>query len=187
METYLLLLRGVNVGGKNKVPMAALRARLEELGFSGVTTYIASGNVIVRSSKKPAVVKALIEKDLPKTFQLDSQLIKVLVLTHAQLQAVVDGKPSGFGEQPDIYHSDVIFLIDSAPQDTLAIFNPREGVDTIWTGNGVVYSQRLSAQRSKSRLATIVVSPLYKSLTIRNWNTTVKLLDLMNTSKHKAT
>ena len=59
----------------------------------------------------------------------------------------------------------------------MTAFNPREGVDRIWPGDGVIYSQRLGAQRTKSRLSTVVNSPLYKSMTIRSWNTTVKLND----------
>jgi uncharacterized protein (DUF1697 family) len=61
----------------------------------------------------------------------------------------------------------------------MPIFNPLEGVDKIWPGNNVVYSQRLSAERTKSRLSKIATSPLYKSLTIRNWNTTTKLLKMI--------
>ena len=53
MTRYLALLRGINVGGKNKVPMAGLRALLEELGFSNVATHIASGNVILSSDRPP--------------------------------------------------------------------------------------------------------------------------------------
>ena len=52
MTTYLVLLRGINVGGKNKVPMARLRELLEELGYSDVSTYIASGNVILSSDSQ---------------------------------------------------------------------------------------------------------------------------------------
>jgi uncharacterized protein (DUF1697 family) len=49
MNTYIIFLRGINVGGKNKIPMADLRKCLDELGFSNVSTYIASGNVILKS------------------------------------------------------------------------------------------------------------------------------------------
>jgi uncharacterized protein (DUF1697 family) len=180
MHTYLILLRGINVGGKNKVSMAELKKCLEELGYMNVLTYIASGNVIVKSAKTSGEIQTEIEAILPKTFHLDSELIKVLVLSHKQLQAVVANKPAGFGDQPDLYHSDAIFLMDVSVDDAMPIFNPREGVDKVWPGEGVVYSQRLSAQRTKSRLSAIMMSPLYKSMTIRSWNTTIKLLDLLD-------
>src|SRR5215510_10069115 len=108
---FVALLRGINVGGKNKVPMTGLKKCLEELGFSNVSTYIASGNVILESDKRPAEIKAQIEQALPKSFKLDSELVKVLVLSLSQLQAVIKNKPKGFGEQPQKYHSDAIFLM----------------------------------------------------------------------------
>jgi uncharacterized protein (DUF1697 family) len=179
MNTYVILLRGINVGGKNNVPMAGLKTCLEELGFSNVSTYIASGNVILDSDKPADEAKAQIEKALPASFKLHSELIKVLVLTRDQLQAVVANKPAGFGEQPETYHSDAIFLMGIDAAQAIAAFNPREGVDKVWPGDGVIYSQRLSAQRTKSRLNKIMASPVYKSMTIRNWNTTTKLLELL--------
>ena len=179
MNTYVVLIRGINVGGKNKVRMAALRNRLEDLGFLNVSTYIASGNVVLRSDKDAEAIKAQIEAALPESFELDSALIKVLVLTGDQFQAVVDNKPDGFGEQPEVYHSDAIFLIDIDAAQTIAVFDPREGVDQVWAGKGVIYSQRLSALRTKSRLNRIMATPAYKSMTIRNWNTTTKLLELL--------
>ena len=180
MNGYVILLRGINVGGKNIIPMAGLKSCLEELGFANVATYIASGNVILESDQPPAEIEARIEAALTKTFKLDSELIKVLALTRRQLQAVIEDKPEGFGDQPDKYHSDTIFLMGIDPAQAMQAFNPREGVDRVWSGEGVIYSQRLSAERTKSRLNKVMASPLYKSMTIRNWNTTLKLLDMLN-------
>jgi len=182
MNTYAILVRGINVGGKNKVAMADLRSYLEKLNFENVSTYIASGNIILDSDKSPAIVKQSIEKLLPEKFHLDSELIKVLVLTHDQLKAVVDNKPKGFGDEPDKYHSDAIFLIDIDAETAMAIFDPRDGVDKVWPGIGVIYSQRLSAERTRSRLSKIIGTPLYQSMTIRNWNTTTKLLEIIKST-----
>ena len=179
MTSFLVLLRGINVGGKNPVPMARLRQLLEELGYSGVSTYIASGNVVLRSDRTAAEIKAQIEEALPRTFRLHSELVAVLVLTHAQLRAVIDSKPDGFGEQPDTFQSDVIFLMGIDAATAMPVFDPRPGVDTVWPGDGVVYSQRLSALRTKSRLNKVMSSRAYKSMTIRNWATTTALLDLL--------
>jgi uncharacterized protein (DUF1697 family) len=179
MNTYVILLRGINVGGKNKVSMLALKQCLEELGFSNVSTYIASGNVILESDKSASVIQDQIERVLPKSFKLDSELIKILVLSRAQLQAVVDGKPKGFGEQPDKYYCDAVFLMGIDPAQAMLVFNPREGVDKVWPGHGVIYSQRLGELRTKSRLSKIVGTPAYKSMTIRSWNTTTKLLKIL--------
>ncbi|MEJ2599032.1 MAG: DUF1697 domain-containing protein [Anaerolineales bacterium] len=179
MNTYVILIRGINVGGKNKVPMAGLRKCLEELGFSNVSTYIASGNVILKSDKRAKEVKAQIEEVLPENFNLDDEFIKVLVLARNQFQAIIDNKPKGFGEQPEKYHSDAIFLMGIDSAQAMPAFNPREGVDKVWPGDGVIYSQRLSSQRTKSRLSKIMGTPAYKSMTIRSWNTTTKLLEIL--------
>ena len=179
MNTCVILLRGINVGGKNKVPMAGLRTCLEDLGFSNVSTYLASGNVILESDKPADEIKAQIEEALPASFALDDERIKVLVLTRGQFQAVVDNKPEGFGEQPEKYHSDAIFLMGLDSAQVMPVFDPREGVDKIWPGDGVVYSQRLSAQRTRSRLSKIAAAPEYKSMTIRSWSTTTKLLAML--------
>ena len=177
---YVALLRGVNVGGKNKVPMAALKRFFEEKEFSNVSTYIASGNVIFDSEKTAGEIQDLLESALPRYFKLDDKRIRVLVLSRNQMRSVVDNKPAGFGEQPQKYHSDAIFLMGVDAERAMRLFDPREGVDRVWAGKGVIYSQRLSAQRTKSRLNKIMAAPEYKSMTIRNWATTTKLLELMN-------
>ena len=179
MSGFVSLLRGINVGGKNKMPMSDLKKCLGGLGFSNVSTYIASGNVILKSGKRAKEVKAQIEGVLPENFKLEDGFVKVLVLTHDQFQAVIDNKPEGFGEQPEKYHSDVIFLMDIGSAQAMPVFHPRDGVDKVWPGDGVIYSQRLSSQRTKSRLNKIMGTPVYKSMTIRNWNTTTKLLDML--------
>lgn len=183
MNAYVVLLRGINVGGKNKVPMEALRRLLGELGFSEVSTFIASGNVILKSDQRADLIKARIEEALPRSFKLDSQVVKVWVLTRRQLQAVIDNKPRGFGEQPAKYHSDAIFLMGMDARQTVKVFDPREGVDRVWPGAGVIYSQRLSSQRTRSRLSKIMGTPAYQNMTIRNWNTTTTLLELLRKLK----
>src|SRR4029079_1930807 len=176
---YLILLRGINVGGRNKLPMAALRELLESHGHTKVSTYIASSNGILSPDKSDAAIKHELEEALPKTFKLDSELIAVLVLTHAQLRAVVRDRPKGFGDQPGTYHSDAIFLMGIDAPTAMKVFDPRPDVDEVWPGKGVIYSQRLSAQRTKSRLAKIVGTPAYRSMTIRSWQTTLALLERM--------
>ena len=179
MTSYLVLLRGINVGGKNKVPMAELRKVLEDAGFSNVSTYIASGNVFVDSDLSASKVAAKIEAALPKAFKLDAELIKVAVLSKEALEAVVKRRPKGFGDEPATYHSDAIFLMGIDADEAMAVFSPREGVDKVWPGKGVIYHQRLSAERTKSRLNRIMSTPVYASATIRSWQTTIALLEQM--------
>jgi uncharacterized protein (DUF1697 family) len=183
MKTYVILLRGINVGGNNKVPMTKLKTCLEELGFADGQTYIASGNVILKSKKSAKEVQTMLEKVLPQQFKLNGNLFRVLALTTKQLKTIIDNKPSRFGEQPGKYHSDVIFLIGMSSRQAIRAFSPREGVDTIWPGVGVIYSQRLSVKRTQSRLNRVMGTPEYKSMTIRNWNTSTKLLHMVEELK----
>jgi uncharacterized protein (DUF1697 family) len=185
MKSYVVLLRGINVGGKNKISMTELKFCLEEQGFEDVMTYIQSGNVILQSSLDATALGQEIEAMLSNKFKLDSSIIKVLILTEDQLQAVIDERPKGFGEQPDKYHSDAIYLMGIDADQAMSVFNPREGVDQVWPGNGVIYSQCLSALRTKSRLSKIVGTPAYQSMTIRSWSTTTKLLSLMQLNNKK--
>lgn len=180
MQRYVVLLRGINVGGKNKIPMAGLRRCLEDRGLRDVSTYIQSGNVLLTSDSSAGDLGRQVEQALLGSFTLDSALIKVLALTGAQLRAVVEHRPDGFGDQPDRYHCDAVFLMGIGIEEAMAVFDPREGVDAVWPGEGVVYSQRLSALRTKSRLSKIVGTTAYQSMTIRSWTTTTRLLELLS-------
>lgn len=179
MKSYVVLLRGINVGGKNKVPMTELKHCLEALGCKSVSTYIQSGNVLVRSGLEAEALGLKIEAALVQNFKLDSAAVKVLILTKDQLQAIVDSKPIGFGEEPERYYDDVIFLMNISAAEAMSVFNPRERVDQVWSGNGVIYSRRLGALRTKSRLSKVTGTLAYQSMTIRTWNTAAKLLELI--------
>jgi uncharacterized protein (DUF1697 family) len=71
-------------------------------------------------------------------------------------------------------------LIDYDADKAMKVFNPREGIDKVWPGDAVIYSQRLSAVRTKSRLGKIIGTKPYASMTIRSWNTVTKLLHLLD-------
>ena len=88
------------------------------------------------------------------------------------------------GRAPGTYHSDAIFLRSPlTPTQVMKMVKLRDGVDRAWPGQGVIYFQRLSAERTKSRLSKIVATPAYKSMTIRSWTTTTKLLKLLDDRK----
>lgn len=179
VKRWAVLFRGINVGGRNKVPMAELRALLEGLGYTSVSTYIASGNVILESAKDAATISEEIESATRARFNTD-ELVKILVLSQEAVRAAIDRRPPGFGDEPDNYNYDAIFLFGLDAEETLKIFSPREGVDTVWAGPGLIYSRRLKAQITKSRLNKILEAPEYRKMTIRNWNTTLKLAELVS-------
>lgn len=177
---YLVLLRGVNVGGKNKVSMTELKSVLAKAGLSNVSTYINSGNVLLESEQPATAVAQKVESIITQNFALDSELIKTVALSAKNLETIVSHAPDGFGSQPDTYHSDVLFPMDDVTaDDVMGVISLNPEVDAAWTQNGVVYFQRVSALRTRSRLSRIIESPVYKSTTIRSWNTTVKLFALL--------
>jgi len=178
-NTYIALIRGIDVGGKNAVTMTTLRACLQERGYPKVSTYIASGNVILESEKSPDEIKADIQTALLEICTFENELSNILVLSRNQFEGIVDNKPEGFGEQQEKYQSDVIFLIDVDSTQAMHLFDPREGIDQVWAGGGVIYSQRLGSQRLKSGLTKIVCAPIYQSMTIRDWKTTITLCEAL--------
>jgi uncharacterized protein (DUF1697 family) len=174
---YLALLRGINVGGKNLVKMAELRAAFEQIGFAEVATYIQSGNVLFRAPRqRREELAARIESELSRRFDA---ALKVVLLTHAQLQQVVEGAPRGFGA--DSHKCDVIFLRKPLTASrAVDQVETKDGVDSVRAGKGVLYFSRLASRASSSRLSKLVALPIYQEMTIRSWSTTTKLLALMD-------
>src|SRR3954469_8658023 len=102
-KRYAALLRGINVGGKNLISMADLRAAFEEHGCTDVSTYIQSGNVLFETDRPAKGLETEIETMLERRFAVP---LLVVVRSHAQLRSIVDKAPHGFGQAPDTYHCD---------------------------------------------------------------------------------
>lgn len=178
MARYVALLRGINVGGNNIVKMSELKACFESLGYQNVHTYINSGNVIFESSETESQrLTQAIETALKKTFGFE---LRVVVYSREQLQAIVQNAPKGFGTKPAEYRYDFIFLKPPlTAEEAMTVVSPKEGVDRVVPGTAALYSSRLTARAVQSRLGKIVGTKPYQNMTIRNWNTTIKLLALL--------
>lgn len=178
MNNFVCLLRGINVGGKNVIKMTDLAACFEMLGFRKVRTYIQSGNVVFDSDEPdPAGLAGLIEVTLSKTFRYDS---RVVVRSAEEVKEIVVQAPDGFGEDPSTYRYDVFFLKEPlTASQAITSITPREGVDQVWAGNHALYASRLISRASQSYLTRITGLPIYQDMTIRNWNTTTRLLKMM--------
>lgn len=176
---YVALLRGINVGGKNLIPMADLRACFESIGATAVTTYIQSGNVLFDGDDRPrSAWVSTIETALSDRFGYEA---KIVLLDHGALRAAVQGAPKGFGDDLETYRCDVLFLRGPhTAAEVIAAIRPREGIDRAAAGDGVCYFERLTARASGSRLSTVMSLPAYQEMTIRNWRTTTKLLALLD-------
>ena len=178
MNQYVALLRGINVGGKNLIKMTDLKAGFETLGFENVSTYIQSGNVLFSATESgQAELIKQIEEALSKTFNYKSRLV---VRSRKQMKDIVAHAPKGFGSDPATYRYDVIFLKNPlTAAKAMKSVTAKEGVDQAFAGKGVLYFSRLISKATQSHLTRIIGMPVYQSMTIRNWNTTTKLLNLM--------
>ncbi|KAF5032367.1 hypothetical protein DSECCO2_618010 [anaerobic digester metagenome] len=171
---YIALLRGINVGGKNVIPMKDLKALFEQCGFSDVETYIQSGNVVFSCNMNDAAkIRKKIDINLKKYSGAD---IPVVLLTAEQLSNVVASAPDWFGAEAEKYKYDVAFLDAELDAETLLPKIPlREGVDRAAAGHRVLYFSKLIEKATQSRLPKIMSLPEYRLMTVRNWNTTVTL------------
>lgn len=181
--THVALIRGINVGGKNAVPMAGLRAALEAKGFTSVATYIQSGNVVfdvpARSGSGPATDE--IAQAVEGVLALEFGVTTVVVALDADAYlAAVASAPPGFGEDDETHKHDVVFLRPSLDSASLVSqVRLRESVDAAWAGPGCLYFRRVSALVTKSYLRDIMTMPEYKDMTIRNWRTTLAIAALL--------
>ena len=177
MAQYVALLRGINVGGKNLIKMEELRACLEAQGLGDVATYIASGNVLFSAPGARAELGRRIEALLSERFRYKSSLV---LRTLKEMRDTVENAPDGFGAAPATYRYDVIFL--KSPLTAAAALKSvptRPGVDEARAGAGVLYFSRLTSKAEQSMLPRLVSLPIYQNMTIRNWNTTTKLFEMM--------
>lgn len=179
MKRYVALLRGINVGGRNKIAMADLRTCFEEMGFAAVRTYIQSGNVVFEAEEaaREALARRL-EAGLAQAFDYEA---RVVVRSAEEMRAAVENAPQQFGSEPDLYRYDVIFLKEPLTADeAMTHITAKEGVDEVVAGEGVLYFKRLISKATQSRMNRITATPIYPQITIRNWRTTGKVWAMMD-------
>jgi uncharacterized protein (DUF1697 family) len=175
MARYVALLRGVNIGPRNRVAMPALREALEEAGFEDVKTYVQSGNVVLSSRAKAETVRRKVERVVADRFGLE---IPVVVRTRAELAAVVKRNLLGkLATEPKRYQ--VSFLEKKVPAKTLkeleAVAAPTEKV--VAHGREIYAWHPTGVARSKL-WATLAGKDLGVTATSRNWSTVEALLEL---------
>ena len=178
MMTYIALLRGINVGGKNKVDMKELKEVFVEAGFSGVRTYINSGNVIFSSNKDEADVKTVCEALISENFSFN---IPVCVISASDLCAALSNAPDWWSHDPDSKHN-AIFVI--SPMTTAEVLEQIGKIKLEYEKIGyygkVIFWSAPIATFSRTRLTKIVQSKsAYNAITIRNANTAFKLAELV--------
>jgi uncharacterized protein (DUF1697 family) len=172
---YVALLRGVNVGGKNTVKMSDLKKTFEKSGFTNVSTYINSGNVMFESEIED--VKKLTRK-IDLLLQKKFAVIKTVVLSDKQLKDVIGSVPKTW-KTGELRKYIAFVKSPSEPEDIIKEAQLKEGVDSIDKGPGVVYMSTKLAGITKSGFPKLIAKQVYKNITLRNFSTAQKLLSYM--------
>jgi len=190
MASHVALLRGINVGGRNKVPMAELREVAASLGHTGVSTYIQSGNVLFSTEKTDTgQLAAALEAAISERFGLRAS---VVVLSRDELARILDGNPYRDEPNPRLVH--VVFLNAELPPDVLdrigaaqAAVAAKGSRDTVQVAGQAVYLHTpdgFGTSELAQVLLSRVLSPPAKQkkqaavATARNMATSAKLLSL---------
>jgi uncharacterized protein (DUF1697 family) len=174
---YVALLRGINVGGKNKVDMKQLKAVFEDAGMTSVRTYINSGNVIFDTTERGrARLTQRLEKAIAWRFGFR---VDVLLRDLKTMRALVKAIPRGWTDDATT-RCYVMFLWDDIARPSVlkqVMFKP-EMDDVRYVAGAIVW--RVERKNiTRSGMTRLMGTPLYKQMTIRNVNTTRKLLELM--------
>jgi uncharacterized protein (DUF1697 family) len=177
LDTYVAFLRGINVGGNNIIKMDALRAEFEKMGFHAVRTYIQSGNVIFRTDLLDRVeLEKKIETSLSAAFDYKA---RVLVRSKVDLESSILHFPDIF-ENPEWKHN-VIFLSDAIDsEDIVTRFETKKDIEQLHYHKGVLYWSALMKEVTRTTMSKVSTRKEYREMTVRNVNTTKKILELMN-------
>lgn len=176
MTRYVALLRGINVGGNKKVPMAQLRTLMEGLGYTDVATLLQSGNAVFTAKEKsPAKVGEQLEAAIEKEFGFD---VSVIIRTRDELAAVIKANPlSGAEEAPSKFL--VTFLSDVPEKKRLQEIDPKAYLPEEFRVAGREIYARFPNGIGNSKLAAVLGGPRLGVIpTARNWSTVTKLLEL---------
>lgn len=176
-KTYIVFLRGVNVGGKAKLKMADLVTALSEQGLTDVRTYIQSGNILFTSTaSKPELLK-LIKMVIHTNFDL---LVEAALFTDTEWRAVVAAAPDWWGKDETWKHNLLIMIEPYNMAETVAAVGTlKPDIETMLPGEGVLYQSMSKELFGRTTTGKLAASPAYKKMTIRNYNTATKLLGLL--------
>jgi uncharacterized protein (DUF1697 family) len=184
MMVYVAFLRGVNVGGKGIVSMAAIKEALIALGLSAVRTYINSGNVIFSTRASDArPLTARIEKALE---QHTGMAIKVLVIDHRTLKKMVDAIPRNWVDDKTMRTYVLLLWKELDDRGILERLPIKPGVDELKYTPGAVVWRVDRENVGRSQMSRIVGTPMYKKITIRSANTMRKLNELTATPARRS-
>jgi uncharacterized protein (DUF1697 family) len=175
---YVALLRGINVGGNNKVEMKRLKVVFEQTGMTDVVTYINSGNVIFQSDQTDEKkLTDILEKAIEAEFGF---YVKVLIRSKATMEAIVNTLPDTWVNDT-VMKTDVLFLWEGYDTpDTIKLLSVKPDIDRILYVPGAILWSVDRVNVTKSGMVKVIGTDLYRHITVRNCNTFRKLISLMN-------
>ena len=174
---YAALLRGINVGGNNKIAMKDLKETFMRSGMESVVTYINSGNVMFTDEvhSKDEIAKIL-EKAVEEDFSLD---IKVLIVSIKDFEELMKVLPSSWKNDKDM-KADVIFLWEeSSKEDLSPLLTIKPEIDTVIFARSAILWSVSKEDAARSGLQKIIGTALYRKVTVRNVNTVRKIYEIM--------
>jgi uncharacterized protein (DUF1697 family) len=175
LKKYVALLRGINLGARNKVSMQDLRALFADLGAEDVATYVQSGNVVFRSADSPGKLTDAIEKRIRRDLSLD---VTVLVRTQRQLAKLVAANPFA-DDVSDPTKLHVTFLADKPDQARVRKLDPTlSEPDKLRVIGQEVYLHCPSGYGRSKLSNAYFEKQLDVRATTRNWRTVTKLAEL---------
>ena len=182
MNVHVVLLRGVNVGGKRKVSMAELQTALVAAGFAGARTLLNSGNVVVRSPLAPTALEAVLEEEVHQRLGLRTDFH---VRSAAEWRALIDANPLPDAAAHHPSHLVVTCLKAAAtPAAVEALRAANPGPEIIHADGRQLYIDYGDAEtmRGSKLTSALIDSKLGTRSTGRNWNTVLKLAALCSGS-----
>lgn len=179
MNKYIVLLRGINVGGRNKLPMAELRTLLSTNGYKNVATYIQSGNIILNSTESVEKTNEHIKTLIKQQFDYE---IPVVTLTTEDLKKCFTENPY-LKIEYNIKNLHVTFLKDIPENDLVTDLNTNSSNNDSYTISGKsIYLHTPDGYQKTKFSNTQFEKKLNTQATTRNWRTTTKLYELITTS-----
>lgn len=177
---YVALLRGINVGGNNKVSMTDLRLAMEQSGFLDVTTYINSGNVLFSSDEQDIqMLRTTCERIIRNCSGVTTTALVISEQKFVSIAKAIDPKATNDSQM----RCDVLFLWDAIDQAQIINQLPlRPAIDTVTYVPGAIIWSIDRQNVTRSGLSKMIGTTLYTQMTIRNCNTVRKLAALLETT-----
>lgn len=173
MKSYIALIRGINVGGKNVLPMKALKALLENLGLQNVKTYIQSGNVVFQGNEKnTSWLSSKISAEIEKSHGFKPQ---VLLLNIEEMEEAIESNPFPEAEsEPKTLHLNFLASVPETPN--LKALESLKKENERFELKGNVFYLHAPDGIGRSKLAANAERLLGVTMTGRNWRTVCKIM-----------